>query len=592
MGHVALCSSPQASGGGHLPVPMWPCAMVCTLVVLVQPRAVAAEAEGFGVGVAALPDGGAWWRQLSDQDYAEPPPLLPEPPVDAADEGAMTAAAAGEAHERAVSVARSASAVVRGMVSGFLLEDGAGSSDSSTTAGCASGPLVTKADDVMEASVHTVSLLSQLLQPGAAQGPVVNVSASRSGGTSNITASVTDAVAGPLRVVDTPLAASAGLPDADDDGDWPNGSGCLRSVREGLVRLISLECDLADQCTDGRSLDTLRLADRHLRNVTYVGGRLAANGADVHDDLQNALVAFEGGDLQSFGVGIGRAWRAVLLSDMPAVPRNDSVQEAIAETSKSLIQSFFAPDSPLPSTDSKDAGDQAHVDIQMCLQEENMDFFAEVWDATSLFFTQLSAAKSVPQSSSVAGGDEGITPNCSAGDVAIWQRELSAALVDLPATLRRCGMEETQEKSLLEAVHALGELNFQLDRQSKEVRSDEFSVNLADAISYWEQRQWASFGDCMGRMLHDLVVLVAPRSQAGMSQKFLASGGPLPYGPFRSKRSPYQRLLAAAGAAALCGALLALAWRSSRQSLDKARSLPANAQGSALMYESADEALE
>lgn len=247
----------------------------------------------------------------------------------------------------------------------------------------------------------------------------------------------------------------------------------LPFVRRGLLDLLTLQDQLADQCAKGRSLDRLHLAEEHLRELNFTDGQLLVRGANILIDLEDAVTAFKANNFERFGEDIGTAWRKVLLAQVGQLPSGQEWEAAIRQTSEGLVLGFFGPESK--------------VDAKTCLAAENMRFFAEIWDAAWLFFEQLSAPC------------ENRTYSMS------WKDLVGVAMVDLPEALDRCGGEE-EVKSLGDVMKFIRSLDLELDPKTMEVKNKEMTVDLAQAEEDWKQRKWESFGQEIGHVLKELIL--------------------------------------------------------------------------------------
>jgi len=273
----------------------------------------------------------------------------------------------------------------------------------------------------------------------------------------------------------------------------------LSGIREGLVDMIHLQGRFADRCNPGQTLNLFQLADRHLRNLSYVGGHLVASGADIVGELAEAVDAYHRKSFGRFGEAIGRAWHKVLLSDVRQVPAPGKTK-AIKETSFGLIEGFFDPSFIVEligegedeqKGSSKEESKPMNIDLKKCMQDDNMRFFAEVWEATWLLFTQFSG-----QLNQTVGDDR-------------WERLLAVAFVDMPDAMMKCGVKKNQAKALVDALKSLEGLDFVMDMTSKQVRTAEASVDLSQAIADFSKKRWHDFGADIGRLLRELVLFGA-----------------------------------------------------------------------------------
>jgi len=266
----------------------------------------------------------------------------------------------------------------------------------------------------------------------------------------------------------------------------------LANISDGLVNIIRLQSNIAERCMQGRSLDTFDLAAHHLRNLSYVGGHLVVNGADIIPELKDAVAAFRAGRLHAFGEDLGRAWRKVLLSKIGRLTKHRD-QEAVRKTSLGLVTGFFSNNIRLEWISNKGSPHEFEIDLDRCTNGQNERFFQEVWDATWLFFEKVAASKGI------ASHHE-------------WQPLLMVVLADLPTAMRYCGITKEQEAFLIKSLKALEKLQFNVDLAHRKVHTNEISVDLAQAVEHWTAQRWPEFGNDLGKMLQELVLLEMPRA--------------------------------------------------------------------------------
>jgi hypothetical protein len=250
------------------------------------------------------------------------------------------------------------------------------------------------------------------------------------------------------------------------------------------------------------------LAAHHLRNLSYVGGHLVVNGADIIPELKDAVAAFRADRLHTFGEDLGLAWRKVLLSRIGRLtkPRD---QAAVRKTSLGLVKGFFGNNVRLEWISShKGRPNEFEIDLDQCTNGANEKFFEEVWDAAWLFFEKIATS-------------EGIASNRE------WQSLLMVILADLPTAMRYCGITKKQEAFVIKSLKALERLRFNVDPANRKVHTREISVDLSQAVEHWTAQRWEAFGSDLGQMLQELVLLAFPQAYEasdGMSRTGQAQG--------------------------------------------------------------------
>jgi hypothetical protein len=227
--------------------------------------------------------------------------------------------------------------------------------------------------------------------------------------------------------------------------------------------------------------------------LSYVGGHLVVNGADIIPELKDAVAAFRADKLHKFGEDLGLAWRKVLLSKIGRLtkPRD---QAAVRETSLGLVKGFFGNNIRLEWISShKGRPNEFKIDLHQCTNGANEKFFEEVWDATWLFFEKIATSK-------------GMASNRE------WQSLLMVILADLPTAMRYCGITKEQEAFVIKSLKRLERLRFDVDPAHRKVHTREISVDLSQAVEHWTAQRWEAFGNDLGKMLQELVLLAFPQA--------------------------------------------------------------------------------
>eukprot|EP00929_Paragymnodinium_shiwhaense_P068848 TRINITY_DN34707_c0_g1_i1.p1 TRINITY_DN34707_c0_g1~~TRINITY_DN34707_c0_g1_i1.p1 ORF type:complete len:571 (+),score=114.88 TRINITY_DN34707_c0_g1_i1:21-1733(+) len=311
-----------------------------------------------------------------------------------------------------------------------------------------------------------------------------------------------------------------------------------------LAGILELERRLAKTCLQNDAVETLKQTAKHMSNLTYIGGRLMANGVDIFSELTEATSAFDAGNFRKFGQDLGGAWRKVLLSkksqpqlEVPSEAELEEMTQALVgallgrglslqiETDAAVpampmlrggvygsfvpteptARSHGSPDMKTPAFEAVSATAQPgspyverpqkiNIDLKNCLAV-NMPLFESAWSPVMKLFRDA-ASKKAPQ----AG-----LPDIS---------QLLVSMLDLQLALRTCGLGPTQEAALLDAMRA-GEVHTKLDVRSRERLvgpevAEALSQAFAEALEDWQMHSWSAFGRQLGTMLRDMMVTTFP----------------------------------------------------------------------------------
>jgi len=132
--------------------------------------------------------------------------------------------------------------------------------------------------------------------------------------------------------------------------------------------------------------------------------------------------------------------------------------------------------------------------MDKCLGNQNMFFYTEIWNATSVFFAPIARYQSVPKK-----------PNHR------WQNLLSVAFAEMSGALRRCGLNEEQSAMLYKSLISLKSFHFRMDVTRARLHNSEISVDLQQAVKEWSKKRWYKFGEDLGKLLQQMVLVAFPK---------------------------------------------------------------------------------
>jgi len=282
-------------------------------------------------------------------------------------------------------------------------------------------------------------------------------------------------------------------------------------LEASLERLAMLLAQFMGPCVDDQAQESLRRAGEHLSNLTYVAGHLRANGADIVQEMADAVKHFDHEEFRHFGHDVGRALRKVLLSRAlpPMLPEGAPTEEELERMSAGVIQGFFGKGFAVDITsDAEVASEPAepnarkaepldlHIDLHKCVKK-NLKYFQSATLGTSFYFAQTQFADEQAGS--------GILPSF-----------LTTTLAELPNMLRICGVTDEQQEMLVDSLLALDQLHvhFQLPAAAQDADFDETVKQLKRAADDWKALDWFALGKDLGKMLQGLVLQVFPQQYA------------------------------------------------------------------------------
>lgn len=230
----------------------------------------------------------------------------------------------------------------------------------------------------------------------------------------------------------------------------------------------------------------------HLRNLSYIGGHLTANGADILAELANALAAFERGKYRTFGKELGAAARKVVLSNAsgtPVLPEGPPSDDMVLQMMAGFLSGFFG-DGIVLHVASKRGGLGTFINLKECVRR-NVEYFRTVWDAACIFFAQI------------ALHGKGIWKNTEA---------VAALVIGLPDALRTCSLGPEKLKLIEHAAEHLSQMTLHVNVLDHKP-GDHIVVPdvVAVAADDWRARRWQKFAWDLGSLMQGMVVEVLPQ---------------------------------------------------------------------------------
>lgn len=294
--------------------------------------------------------------------------------------------------------------------------------------------------------------------------------------------------------------------------------------------ILELEKELAKNCLKEDAVKTLESAAQHMGNVTYMGGRLIANGVDILTELTDATSAYDAGNMRKFGEDLGGAWRKVVLSKRSALDFEMPSAQDVDEMTQGLVASLFGngmilhvatdagyvPRPPYPVPQLRGAAvyqspyvspyqqsypampTAVNIDLRNCLVA-NMPLFRSAWAPVFKLFLDAS----------------GKTWQDAAEKELTDSSELLISMFDLQVALRTCGLGPQQEAVLLDAMH-IGSAHAKLElpemrSMSPQQERDSMEKSFTEAMQDWKEHSWSAFGAQLGSILRDFLVITFPQ---------------------------------------------------------------------------------
>jgi hypothetical protein len=338
-------------------------------------------------------------------------------------------------------------------------------------------------------------------------------------------------------------AAQAGVnvnPNAQNPVD-PLIAGIELSQR--LSSMMEFEEKISSSCLKNDAKAELKAASQHLSNLTFVGGRMVANGVDIITELGKAAGAYDDKNYRLFGDNMGLAARKVLLSpkgggihELLFKPTDDDVEDATQGLVKTLFQKgmtlqvstdaittmapppphYVAMFTPPPGSNvtiqpaptlvpwTLLPGTEVNVDLHQCVAG-NQALFKDAWQPVWSVMSKMAKGETVG-----ASRDMNVVEKAT-GEGAEGFGALAMSMLDAQIALRRCGFSAEQEAILYDSMEAGRGFHTKFEGgDHEEYSKGDMSATVAQAVKMWKDKNFKQFGEHMGAAMRDLTMEVFP----------------------------------------------------------------------------------
>jgi len=286
-----------------------------------------------------------------------------------------------------------------------------------------------------------------------------------------------------------------------------------------ITDLVTTSTVIAKNCLLQDGLNLLNETGHKLLNFSFIEHQMMVNGVDVAKSLAEGVVAFENEDFTKFGGEIGITLRKILLSTNNKVitlPEGMATERDIEDASKGLAQGFFAPGSVMTIYDKADSDVNFRIDLHQCIVDDHQffkDTFKGIWELVA----QLSVNAAQHQFSKMSIQNISSIKEFFTGPTGSpqWMTELTLAFARVPTLLQRCDlMNSDTQDMLMEAIHTMGSLRFNFDFPDDKVQAEEATEKVAKAIERFEKQDFLGFGQELGKLFREVLLLAFPEEYA------------------------------------------------------------------------------
>jgi hypothetical protein len=317
-------------------------------------------------------------------------------------------------------------------------------------------------------------------------------------------------------------------------------------ISQRLSSMMEFEEKISSKCLKEDAKAELKSASQHLGNLSFMGGRLVANGVDIMTDLGKAAGAYDNQNYRLFGDMMGLAARKVLLSQkgegIQEITGIKPTAEDVADVTNGLVRSLFkegmtlqvssdalttmaplppqymAMYTPAPGTNVTAEppptlvpwtllpAAEVNVDLHQCVAG-NKELFKDAWTPVWNICSKMAKGQAVSMGTADMSAVEKAT-----GEGAEGFGALAMSMLDAQIALRRCGFTAEQEAILYDAFQAGGKsihTKFESGDHQEFTKGD-MSEITADAIDAWKGKNFQKFGQLVGQALRDITIETFP----------------------------------------------------------------------------------
>jgi len=163
---------------------------------------------------------------------------------------------------------------------------------------------------------------------------------------------------------------------------------------------------------------------------------------------------------------------------------------------------FFVNGEALEITDSARPDVDIRVDLHRCVAG-NAAFFKEIWMALWNVIARLSAHTLGADMKNMFAQKGGGQPK--------WAGELMIAMMQFPQALGNCGITMNMQHMLMEAIQTLGNLQIHFTFPQDQVEAGKATDEMAQAVTAWTNWNFKLFGQKLGVVFRQLVMLAFPQ---------------------------------------------------------------------------------
>lgn len=297
--------------------------------------------------------------------------------------------------------------------------------------------------------------------------------------------------------------------------------------------LVTLSAQILKNCVRVDAVEMLRRAGRHLVSARYMGHQLFANGIQIAHGFAKIMSAFRAKEFDKLGRAIGRLLRKFLLSNASsgssglskAIPEKDLIDIVI----EGVMTGFFVQGSELDIQDTSDPDVRIILKLHQCMSGNSV-FFKDIWNRIWKLFVELSLNQQQHDLGALLGVELTSHSGRPPGQPS-WAGELIMVFVRFPTALHRCGIGSSTQTMFVDAADALKHIKANAVLPYNGVHGANAPDKIISrAVAAWTDLEFRKFGQELGALLRELVMLEFPKkysvdSAGRLRRKFSRDSG-------------------------------------------------------------------
>jgi len=282
-------------------------------------------------------------------------------------------------------------------------------------------------------------------------------------------------------------------------------------VFEALGKIARTVRNLTTACLQPDMEEQFDVAKKSLADGHMIGKQILVHGADIAEELDDAVSYVEEQNFSESGRCIGQALRRIVLQTSRLPPEGAPGKDEVAAMTGGLITGLLGGPTLVASEDGNPAN--WTLNFTACVIGAKAGF-THLWLDLWGNFSHLAADPS-PHGT--------LSPK-------LWQGWMSDFLLHAPLLLQSCGLSLEVIDMLNDGASAVGKLHLNLSMETHRVAWEDVHDSLHRAVHVFKDNDWQAFGTYLGRAVQDFLLYLLPhaygKTPSGILQRYSTQAGP------------------------------------------------------------------